>query len=556
MTSGIDRALIANLSAEVQALKETLKTVTEDMSENNNAFFLCTMALIIFLMQCGFAFLEAGAVRSKNTTNILIKNLLDSCVAIISYWAIGWALAYGHNPIGFLNPFMGGSQFFLIGMIDYPKFFFQFVFAATAATIVSGAVAERTRFLAYIAYCLYISSVVYPILVHWGWSEHGWMATGITVGGIHVKYVDFAGSGLVHVCGGTISFVAAYLMGPRIGRFPESSDEPSQELQGHSVPAIRGFGWFPSHVLFSCFQWWKSGGHTHGSGRIVALAMINSIAAGASAGFTTLIVHYVRRRKITLLFSINAVLAGMVSACAACNDMQPIAAITIGICAAIVYMWIAHVLILMKIDDPLEAAPVHLGGGLSGLIGASFFSNTGLVYGIFEAVFANSSQPLKVALVQLLWTVICAVAIIAWSFISSALLFGLLKKLNVLRVSEEVEVKGLDIFMHGECAYPLYSYGHGWEDQELKSHVYLNNNDPANRTRKISNTAELSLEELADAYQYRTSADDRERKISLYRNPKTYEHPEHHQKALHQNVFFKRPAINPISETNGNTEDK
>ncbi|KAI6203746.1 Ammonium transporter [Aphelenchoides besseyi] len=520
MTSGIDRALIANLSAEVQALKETLKTVTEDMSENNNAFFLCTMALIIFLMQCGFAFLEAGAVRVE----LIDKNLLDSCVAIISYWAIGWALAYGHNPIGFLNPFMGGSQFFLIGMIDYPKFFFQFVFAATAATIVSGAVAERTRFLAYIAYCLYISSVVYPILVHWGWSEHGWMATGITVGGIHVKYVDFAGSGLVHVCGGTISFVAAYLMGPRIGRFPESSDEPSQELQGHSVPAIRGFGWFPSHVLFSCFQWWKSGGHTHGSGRIVALAMINSIAAGASAGFTTLIVHYVRRRKITLLFSINAVLAGMVSACAACNDMQPIAAITIGICAAIVYMWIAHVLILMKIDDPLEAAPVHLGGGLSGLIGASFFSNTGLVYGIFEAVFANSSQPLKVALVQLLWTVICAVAIIAWSFISSALLFGLLKKLNVLRVSEEVEVKGLDIFMHGECAYPLYSY--------------------------------VSLEELADAYQYRTSADDRERKISLYRNPKTYEHPEHHQKALHQNVFFKRPAINPISETNGNTEDK
>ncbi|KAI6208492.1 Ammonium transporter [Aphelenchoides besseyi] len=550
MTSGIDRALIANLSAEVETLKATLKTVIDDMSENNNAFFLCTMALIIFLMQCGFAFLEAGAVRSKNTTNILIKNLLDSCVAIISYWAIGWALAYGHNPIGFLNPFMGGSQFFLIGMVDYPKFFFQFVFAATAATIVSGAVAERTRFLAYIAYCLYISSVVYPILVHWGWSEHGWMATGITIGGIHAKYVDFAGSGLVHVCGGTISFVAAYLMEPRIGRFPESNDEPSQELQGHSVPfaALGGF------LLMFCFLAFNGGSQadivTHGSGRIVALAMINSIAAGASAGFTTLIVHYVRRRKITLLFSINAVLAGMVSACAACNDMQPIAAITIGICAAIVYMWIAHVLILMKIDDPLEAAPVHLGGGLSGLIGASFFSNTGLVYGIFEALFADSSQPLKVALVQLLWTIICAVAIIAWSFISSALLFGLLKKLDVLRVSEEVEVKGLDIFMHGESSYPLFAYGHGWEDQELKSHVYLHNNDAANRARKISNTAE------SDAYQYRTSVDDRERKISLYRNPKTYEHPEHHQKAVHQNVFFKRPTINPISETGGNIEDK
>uniref|UniRef100_A0A914CDF2 Ammonium transporter AmtB-like domain-containing protein n=1 Tax=Acrobeloides nanus TaxID=290746 RepID=A0A914CDF2_9BILA len=200
---------------------------------NENAFFMCSMALIIFFMQCGFAFLEAGAVRSKNTTNILIKNLLDSCLAIVGYWAIGWGLAYGPTENKHVGWFLGTSKFFLAEETNYPKFFFQYVFAATSATIVSGAVAERCHFFNYITYCTVISSFVYPILTHWGWSTQGWMKIGINTGNIHTTYLDFAGSGVVHLCGGSISFMAALIIGPRYGKFVPGKE---QEIQGHSVP--------------------------------------------------------------------------------------------------------------------------------------------------------------------------------------------------------------------------------------------------------------------------------------------------------------------------------
>lgn len=179
---------IENLTLAIQALQAHILEIESDFSENNNAFFMCSMALIIFLMQCGFAFLEAGAVRSKNTTNILIKNLLDSCIAVVGYWAIGYAFAYGTSG-GVWGLFIGSEGFFLSGVDDYPKFFFQYVFAATSATIVSGAVAERCEFMNYITYCTVISSFVYPVLTHWGWSEQGWMYLGIDSGSVKTTYM-------------------------------------------------------------------------------------------------------------------------------------------------------------------------------------------------------------------------------------------------------------------------------------------------------------------------------------------------------------------------------
>nr|CAD2184977.1 unnamed protein product [Meloidogyne enterolobii] len=167
-----------NLSEEINELKRILDELKLNTNDNNDAFFSCAMALIIFLMQCGFAFLEAGAVRSKNCTNILIKNVLDSLLGILGYWAIGWALAYGPNSNNFLDHFFGFSQFFVIGLQNYAKFFFQFVFAATAATIISGAVAERAEFACFLTYSLLITSFCYPILTHWGWTPNGWMARG------------------------------------------------------------------------------------------------------------------------------------------------------------------------------------------------------------------------------------------------------------------------------------------------------------------------------------------------------------------------------------------
>uniref|UniRef100_A0A7E4UV93 Ammonium_transp domain-containing protein n=1 Tax=Panagrellus redivivus TaxID=6233 RepID=A0A7E4UV93_PANRE len=180
---------LANLTLAVAELAQRLQDVQDDFAANNNAFFMCSMGLIIFLMQCGFAFLEAGAVRSKNTTNILIKNLLDSCIAVIGYWAVGWAFAYGDGENSTVGLFLGTRQFFLDGVTDYPKFFFQYVFAATSATIVSGAVAERCEFANYITYCTVISSIIYPILTHWGWSKQGWMSQGIQSGHINTTYI-------------------------------------------------------------------------------------------------------------------------------------------------------------------------------------------------------------------------------------------------------------------------------------------------------------------------------------------------------------------------------
>ncbi|KHJ96315.1 hypothetical protein OESDEN_03722 [Oesophagostomum dentatum] len=198
-----------NYTAEIIELRNEIHQMQADFAANDNAFFLCSMSLIIFrkfqifrfsapliVMQCGFAFLEAGAVRSKNTTNILIKNLLDSCraelfigIAIICYWSLGWAFAYGESSNNVIGLFIGHTQFFLAGFSDYPKFFFQYVFAATSATIVSGAVAERCEFANYITYCTVISTFVYPILTHWGWHPQGWMFKGIQTTDIHTTYL-------------------------------------------------------------------------------------------------------------------------------------------------------------------------------------------------------------------------------------------------------------------------------------------------------------------------------------------------------------------------------
>ncbi|KAI1711528.1 ammonium transporter family domain-containing protein [Ditylenchus destructor] len=174
-----DALLLQQVAGRIAAMKEELLNSTRDLNQNENAFFLCSMALLIFLMQTGFAFLEAGAVRGKNCTNILAKNLLDSLITIIGYWSIGWAFAYGANPISWLSPFVGLSEFAGVGLVDHSRFFFQYVFAARASTIISGAVAERCEFFAFIVYSIVVSSTVYPVLAHWGWSDQGWLKQGI-----------------------------------------------------------------------------------------------------------------------------------------------------------------------------------------------------------------------------------------------------------------------------------------------------------------------------------------------------------------------------------------
>eukprot|EP00121_Abeoforma_whisleri_P007349 Awhi_evm2s6708 len=307
--------------ATLQANFATLQAEVAAHQFSDNQYFLLTMGLFVFLMQLGFAFLEAGSVRSKNTTNILLKNLLDAVLGALSYWAFGWAFAYGNG-----NTFIGHSNFFLADFdrTRYAEWFFQFVFAATAATIVSGAVAERCSFVAYISYSIFITGFVYPVGTHWAWDATGWLADGPD--GIFFK--DFAGSAIVHVVGGTAALIGAIALGPRIGRFTDGKDTP---IPGHSV-AFTALGGLILWVGFYAFNGGSQLAITSdGDGTAVSLVFVNTTLAGAGGALIAMLIKFFEAHHyISLLTGINGLLAGMVSICASCNAVEPWAAFVIG----------------------------------------------------------------------------------------------------------------------------------------------------------------------------------------------------------------------------------
>uniref|UniRef100_A0A914Z761 Ammonium transporter AmtB-like domain-containing protein n=1 Tax=Panagrolaimus superbus TaxID=310955 RepID=A0A914Z761_9BILA len=264
-----------------------------------------------------------------------------------------------------------------------------------------------------------------------------------------------------------------------------------------------------------------------GEGDTVALAMINTIMCGAFAALIYLCIHYLTKGKWTLLLTINAALAGMVASCGGCNRMEPWASVFTGTGAGLIYLGLSKMMIALKIDDPLDAFAVHAGGGLWGLIAVTIIGHDGIAYSIVDAIDGDNSK-IGQSFAQFGWNLICALAIIIWSSMIMIPVFLFLKKIKKFRVIPEVEIKGLDIFKHGEAAYPIHAYGHGWDD--------LVSEDGRSRARTLSAHAEFSLEELAAAYERRTSVipSQMSRRISYFHNPtaQRYEQPELHQKAL------------------------
>ncbi|XP_046378148.2 putative ammonium transporter 1 isoform X1 [Haliotis rufescens] len=437
----------------------SLQKGLDDLKINLDQFFLIVMGMVVYLMQCGFAFLEAGAVRSKNSTNILIKNLMDSFVAGIAYWTIGYPLAYGAG-----NSFIGYSYWASKALPDteFASFFFQYVFAATAATIVSGAMAERCEFLAYFIYSFFITGFVYPVVTHWVWSPAGWLAVGATYdnGTITAVYQDFAGSGVVHILGGTAAFCGALLLGPRLGRFHRDKRGPI-DLRGHSVPlaALGGF------ILLFGFLAFNGGSALNisgeGSGAVISLSVVNTIISGSMSAFVSLFIHktgYFGTRHWSLLNTLNGALTGMVAACAGCNVFSPWGALVVGFFAGISYKMWSSLVGRIKVDDPLDAVAVHFGGGLWGVISVAFLKkDEGIVFAWDKKSGLN-----------LAWQLAGVTAITAWTATLCLVMFGILRLLGKLRVDEAVERKGLDIHKHGEPAYPMESYGHGWVERILK----------------------------------------------------------------------------------------
>jgi len=398
-----------------------------------NAVWVIMAGALVFLMQAGFALVEAGFTRAKNTANIAMKNFMDFSVGALVYWAIGFGLAYGGSTLGgFVAYGSIGDAFFLSDSAMSTSWFFQVVFAATAATIVSGAMAERTKFSSYLMYTVFITGFIYPIVSHWAWGG-GFLST------LSTPYIDFAGSGVVHLTGGIAALAGVLAIGPRIGKY--SADGKAQPIPGHSL-LLATLG-----VFLLWFGWYGfNGGSTLAAvGADFASVIVTTTlaaAAGAVAAMFTAWAYPVYGRPDPGM-TLNGCLAGLVGITAGCANVSNAGAIVIGLVAGVIVVFAVVIIDRVKIDDPVSAISVHGVAGIWGVVAVGLFDTSGgLLFGGGAA--------------QLISQLIGVVAIGAWTFITSSIVFWTIKLTVGLRVSPEVEIAGLDRIEHGAEAYPEF----------------------------------------------------------------------------------------------------
>ncbi len=379
-------------------------------------------AMLVFWMQPGFALVEAGMTRAKNTANILMKNFVDFMAGSVIYWIFGFSLMYGAGCV-----FCGWDGFFFQGEdTNIPRectLMFQTVFAATTATIVSGAMAERTKFSMYLVYSILISAFIYPIEGHWSWGG-GWLA-GL---GFH----DFAGSAVVHACGGFLALAGAIVLGPRLGKYTKAGK--SRAIPGHNL-TLAALGVF---ILWMGWFGFNPGSQLAATGAENATAishvMMTTNMAAATGGLAALVFTWCVDGKPSLSMLCNGVLAGLVGITAGCDCVEIGSAALIGAIASVAMCLSVNFLDkVLKIDDPVGAVSVH---GVGGVIGT-------LLVGVFSTDPAHS---LGVQAIGVL-------AVIGWAFACGMILFLFLKRVHGLRVPARIEEEGLDIYEHGETAY-------------------------------------------------------------------------------------------------------
>lgn len=398
-----------------------------------NTFWVLFAAVLVFFMQTGFALVEAGFSRTKNTTNILFKNLMDFCMGSIAFWLIGYGIMYGVGSgfFGELEIFSKVNHALELGIPNSAFFIFQLVFAATAATIVSGAMAERTKFKAYLLYSVAISALIYPISGHWVWGG-GWLSQ------LSIPFHDFAGSTVVHSMGGWLAFIGAAFLGPRIGKYKKGK---IHAIPGHSLTLaalgvfILWLGWFGFNP-----------GSTLGLGDpdLVAHIFLTTNGAAAAGGIATLITTWLRYGKPTFSMTLNGVLAGLVAITAGCDVVTPAGAILIGLMAGVLVVFsVEFIDRKLKVDDPVGAVSVHGVCGAFGTLMVGLFSADAALPGLFYGGSAG----------VLVSQAIGVLAIAAWAAIAGCTLFVTLKYTIGIRVSSREEEIGLDYFEHGEKAY-------------------------------------------------------------------------------------------------------
>ena len=418
--------LINNLPLVIQdaaAVESLAGAIKEDMG----MLWMLLSGILVFFMQAGFTLVESGMTRSKNAVNIAMKNLLDIAVGSLTYWFVGYSLMYGDTTNGW---------FFWSGIMqgEGADLFFQTMFAATAATIVSGAIAGRTKYSTYIIFSIVMTAIIYPIAGGWQWQGSGWLT--------ELGFIDFAGSSIVHAVGGFAALVAAYMVGPRIGKFVNGKVMP---IPGHNqILATLGvfilwLGWFGFNGG-SQLAW---GGDDAVAASTVVLITNLAAAAGALGALITTWIWY---GKPHLAQSLNGALAGLVSITAGCGNMTAGGAVLAGLIGGVIVVFsIEFIEKKLKIDDAIGAASVH---GIVGFWGTIVIGLWGVDGDVGLGIFNGGGSA------QLVAQLTGGLAYAVWAVVLSFIVFGILKKTVGLRVTEEEEVAGLDISEHGSIAYP------------------------------------------------------------------------------------------------------
>lgn len=404
-----------------------------DLATSLDTVWTLLGACLVFFMQAGFAMVETGFTRAKNAGNIIMKNLMDFAIGSLIYWAVGFSIMFGDDIaglIGKINLFASASDPYEFSVPTLTFLIFQTVFAATAATIVSGAMAERTKFITYCIYSFFISLVIYPVVGHWVWGG-GFLS--------NLGFIDFAGSTVVHSVGGWAALIGASILGPRIGKY--GKDGKSKVIPGHSITLgalgvfILWFGWFG----------FNPGSQLAASGTENALAISNIFVttnlAAAAGAVISMILTWVKYGKPDVSMTLNGALAGLVAITAGCAAVDPVGSVIIGAIAGFVVVLSVEILDhKIKIDDPVGAVSVHGVCGALGTLLVGFFAVDGGVF--YGGGFA-----------QLGIQAIGVVAVAAWTMATAFILFKVLDSTIGLRVSAEEELEGLDLHEHGMESY-------------------------------------------------------------------------------------------------------
>lgn len=399
---------------------------TTDIQAAVDTLWVVVAAALVFFMQAGFALLESGMSRAKNAVNVVMKNFMDVCLGSLAFWLVGYGLMFGDNPTGLF-----GQSHFLLGNaehLDYSLLFFQTMFAATAVTIASGAMAERTRYQAYLAGAVVICALIYPVFGSWVWGSlyggEGWLA--------QLGFIDFAGSTVVHSVGAWVALAGIIVLGPRLGRFGEQGE--TRPLPGHNLTqvALGGFilwlGWFGFNA-----------GSTTAAETTIGLIALNTHLAAAAGALGVLLTLFILRRPILLTQNVNGAIGGLVAITAGCATMEPLFAVVTGLVAGLTVVFGTDLLEGLGLDDVVGAVPVHGFAGVWGTLAAGLF------------VTGDLFNPVQVAIQAL-----GVVAGFLWAFPLALLMYLVIHRLIGLRASTVDEQRGLDFSEHSEVGYPEF----------------------------------------------------------------------------------------------------